>query len=134
MAATDQSSVPARLQVVAAALTLDATELKRRGILAPGRRTRGVIAWLGADDQPIAAVAYQADLIYRRRLLDATAIFNDGERSASSRINASRQRNAARSWRHALVVHGWKQARRVFIPASCRLTAAPTMNMSLASE
>src|SRR5690242_5784472 len=43
------------------ALTLDVNELSRRGVLARGGRTRGVISWLGAAGETAASVSYEAD-------------------------------------------------------------------------
>lgn len=44
------------------ALTLDVCELQRRGVLAPGSRTRGIISWTGAFNEVVASVSYEADM------------------------------------------------------------------------
>ncbi len=44
-------------------IVLDAAELRRRGILRPGQRTRGVITWVDETGRTTASVAYWADLV-----------------------------------------------------------------------
>ena len=44
-------------------LTLDISELQRRGVLAPGSRTRGVISWTGAASETLASISYEADMV-----------------------------------------------------------------------
>jgi hypothetical protein len=48
-------------QLVEGALTLDVNELLRRGVLARGSRTRGVISWHGPTGE-VASVSYEADM------------------------------------------------------------------------
>ncbi len=43
-------------------LTLDIGELQRRGVLAPGTRTRGVISWTGLAGEVVASIGYEADM------------------------------------------------------------------------
>ena len=43
-------------------ITLDATLMARRGILAAGTRTRGVISWTNEVGVTTASVSYEADL------------------------------------------------------------------------
>jgi hypothetical protein len=49
-------------QSVEGALTLDVGELFRRGALARGSRTRGVISWFGPAGDAAASVSYEADM------------------------------------------------------------------------
>jgi hypothetical protein len=44
------------------ARSLDVSELLRRGVLAPGSRTRGVISWHGPAGEDVASVSYDADM------------------------------------------------------------------------
>ena len=61
---TSGSSGRRRVQppVLDGTLTLDASELLRRGVLAPGSRTRGVVSWHGPAGDTIASVSYEADM------------------------------------------------------------------------
>jgi hypothetical protein len=49
-------------RLVEDALTLNVNELLRRGVLARGSRTRGVISWLGPAGEVAASVSYEADM------------------------------------------------------------------------
>jgi hypothetical protein len=48
--------------LVGGALTLDVGDLLRRGLLARGSRTRGVISWQGPAGEVAASVSYEADM------------------------------------------------------------------------
>ena len=49
-------------QLMENALTLDVNELLRRGTLARGSRTRGVISWIGPAGETAGWVSYEADM------------------------------------------------------------------------
>ena len=49
-------------QLLENALTLDVNDMLRRGVLACGSWTRGVISWLGPDGEVAASVSYEADM------------------------------------------------------------------------
>jgi hypothetical protein len=48
--------------MVEGALTLDVNELLRRGVLARGSRTRGVISWHAPTGEVVASISYVADM------------------------------------------------------------------------
>jgi hypothetical protein len=47
-------------------IVLDAAELRRRGILRLGERTRGVMTWVDEAGRTTASIAYVADLVDAR--------------------------------------------------------------------
>jgi hypothetical protein len=50
--------------LVESALTVDVNDLLRRGVLARGSRTRGVISWYRLAGEVAASVAYEADMTF----------------------------------------------------------------------
>jgi hypothetical protein len=73
------------------ALTLDIDDLLRRGVLARGSWTRGVISWLGPAGEVAASVSYEADMAsaagrYLRLRFSTLDPQGGGRRQADQRV------------------------------------------------
>jgi hypothetical protein len=73
-------------------IVLDAAELRRRGVLRLGARTRGVITWVDEAARTTASIAYWADLVDAR---EVRLIFSIPE--ASGRLTMTDGRPTARA-------------------------------------
>ena len=78
-------------QLMENALTLDIDDLLRRGVLARGSWTRGVISWLGPAGEVAASVSYEADMAsaagrYLRLRFSTLDPRGGGRRQADQRV------------------------------------------------
>jgi hypothetical protein len=110
----------ARRQFVESCLTLDVGQLLRRGVLAPGSRTRGVISWLGPTGEVASSVSYEADMVDPNRswlrLRFSTPLPNGPRRQVDQRVALSTTRprfGGVRWW----FVDGTERLGRLHLPA-----------------
>jgi hypothetical protein len=93
-----------RRRLVESCLTLSVNELLRRGVLAPGSRTRGVISWLGPMGDVAASVSYEADMVDPHRswlrLRFSTPLPGGARRQVDQRVMLATPRTAfgTRRW------------------------------------
>ncbi len=78
-------------QSIENALTLDVNDMLRRGVLARGSWTRGVISWLGPAGEVAASVSYEADMAsaagrYLRLRFSTLDPRGGGRRQADQRV------------------------------------------------
>jgi hypothetical protein len=72
-------------------IVLDAAELRRRGVLRPGSRTRGLMTWVDETGRTTASVAYVADLVDARevRLLFSIADVSGARKHIEQRLGVA---------------------------------------------
>ena len=108
-------------QLMENALTLDVNDLLRRGVLARGSWTRGVISWLGPAGEVAASVSYEADMASAAgRYLRLRFSTLDPQRRRSSAGRPARRAGGDASGlrRRAVVVRGRRPARWAAAPAA----------------
>ena len=116
-------------QLVENALTLDVGELLRRGVLARGSRTRGVISWLGPTGETAASVSYEADMtgtgegLIRVRFSTQDAQ-NGGRRQVDQRITLTATRPGFGGQRWWFIDDGRRVARLHLSPGGDRFGIA----------
>jgi hypothetical protein len=111
-------------------LTLDVGELRRRGVLAPGSRTRGVISWTGAASEAVASVAYEADMTNAGRswlrLRFSVTAADGSRRRVDQRVGLTTTRPGFGGARWWFVVDGEKRVAQLRLSAeSGEFRAAP---------
>jgi hypothetical protein len=102
------------------ALTLDAVELFRGGLLAHGSRMRSVISRLGMAGMTAASVPYESDMMNsgESRLRLRFSTFAKQRRSAAGRSAGHASRDASRLRRWAILVRGRWPARSAAAPTA----------------
>ena len=111
-------------QLMENALTLDVNDMLRRGVLACGSWTRGVISWLGPDGKTVAAsVSYEADMAsaagrYLRLRFSTLDPRGGGRRQADQHISLTATRPGFGGERWWFVDDGRRVA-QLYLPHGC---------------